>query len=415
MATQDNQCSGEAVQEDTAVPDQLHLLTPPQSRTVGSKRKSHAVPPMSSAVDVQALHDLVQQQSQMLTSFIEQQRSINETLLNMARTGTTTINTEAGELAGNSVAGHNVGSPTLNSRNLVSHYPPTTSTPYRAEMRGNIFPRSETITSNSNMVMPSGNAPPQPNVSSSEEWKRVALALTGKSGALGTIEKPKFKSNESHNPLIFLNRFEKYFKSLGIPIEEKLDVVKGCLSYQAEDWATIHEASWTSYEQFAQDFLAYFWSEERQLVERARILKFRYLNDHRMSMADFFMRQVNRFRCFTPCMSEGSIINEVMRQFPTHIQSLWGACHNRTFAGAIEFLERQGTVVTKKSRNDTPYDPPTVAVVDRYHYQRVPRSTLSDAPPTNATMVAQSFSVPPPPICRCCQGKNMPGNEMRKN
>lgn len=131
---------------------------------------------------------------------------------------------------------------------------------------------------------------------------------------------------------------------------ELLILVKDCIEGTATDWMSLHEASWFSYDDCKAEFLAYFWSPEKQAVEKRKVLAARYDFNKYLSMCDFFLRQVKLLRSFTPRMSDIEILNEVMRQFPGEIQTLWMVINEQTLENAVKFLQKHAAVSGNSSQ-----------------------------------------------------------------
>lgn len=238
--------------------------------------------------------------------------------------------------------------------------------------------------------------PPDPRVASNSEneWRQIALALSHQSSRLPLPERPSFRSPQNHHPVRFLQRFESYFRASRVSSEEKLEIVKGCLGGSAADWLSVRQAGWNNFNDFQEDFLNFFWSEERQHLERARISALSY-SDKYDNMAEFFLRQVKDFQLFTPSLSEYTIVGEVMRQFPSHIQALWAVSPTHTIYGAVQFLERQSGISSKRQRGENKPARATAAAVSTHRPART-WAGQNRSPSEILIPVPASFPVPPP-------------------
>lgn len=115
----------------------------------------------------------------------------------------------------------------------------------------------------------------------------------------------------------------------------------------------LNESKWTCYEEFKLEFLTYFWSSERQLTYRNAVFRNYHQTDRSLSMSEYFVKQVNIFKTFTPPLGDDLILMEIMKQFPINLQSLWGVYPDRSLSGALTFLERQGPLMNR-SRAERP-------------------------------------------------------------
>lgn len=351
--------------------------------------------------DLQQLQEMLRQQTSLLASFMQQQARINESLLKTASTS---------ELV-RVPAGNTTATPAL-ACGLVasaSEGPIVETVGSASSSVGegvNIAPVSNNI--NNNL---SSNLPGNDNLGM--DWKSVALALTAQSYRTTTMEKPSFRSPESQNPVLFLQRLDRFIRAVGASPTQALDIVKDCLTGPASEWMDMTEGLWTTIEHFKRDFLAFFWSEERQYSERVRLGNLRYSPDRSLTMTEFFLRQVSAYRLFSPPIPEALIISEVMRQLPVSTQSLWATVSNRTLTTALEFLERQVSITGKRLRNTYNYasepKPVTATAAVRYSPTR-PNGFYEPRVSTGNTSFAP-FSVPPPSACTSCRHKRPNSSE----
>ncbi|KAJ8971345.1 hypothetical protein NQ314_000744 [Rhamnusium bicolor] len=208
------------------------------------RREGHELIP-SRKGEIGELRDLVQQQAKLLESFIRQQAITNEGL--MRTIGQPMVDNTASA----------VSPPFFNSVN--NHISSAVVATPEFEPEG-------TDSNASNLNIDNANV-----LSSTEglgnDWKRVALALTTKTPQLA-VEKPSFRNPESQNPVLFLSKLERYVRSVGASASESLEIIQDCLAGPAADWRDMQKESWTTYDNFRQSFLEFYWSEERQYSER---------------------------------------------------------------------------------------------------------------------------------------------------
>lgn len=187
--------------------------------------------------------------------------------------------------------------------------------------------------------------PPSALNPSGTDWKELAVTLmTTKSAVNSLSEKPTFSGNDSRvNPVHFLDKFEEYWSERRVVCKDKLKTVLRCLKENAEEWATLNKVGWSSYDQFRADFLGYYWSESTQMGVLTRRLGYSYQNEGKLKMSDFFVRQFNELKTINVIQNESMMLNNIMRQFPSNIRSLWGVTSIKTTASALQLLRREET------------------------------------------------------------------------
>lgn len=239
---------------------------------------------------------------------------------------------------------------TLPERSYTPDTPPPVSVPAPSNRVGSAGGAS-TSTHMQNVFLGSDISVPNTNTN---------LTITGvdlrnlfesqiKSPAFGCVEKPKFKDQTSR-PIIFLKKFESFCIAHRVTDADKLIVVKSCFEEPATNWLNLVEANWESFNDFKDDFLSYFWSSDIQYNEKKRVLQMQYRAEGKLSMSQYFLQQVSWLKSFTPVMSEIDILNEVMRQFPLHLQSSWSIYYDRTMGGALSFIEKQAAIHSAPKR-----------------------------------------------------------------
>lgn len=339
------------------------------------------------------LREMLLHQSTLLTTFMHQQNVVNERFRIAIGQSIAVMpegpNTNAVGTIGQPPA------PVHHDRSFSLGAPAFISTPRSGEERGN-------ITHNLSQTLPSAAV-----ADVSAEWKNVALALS-KSANKATVEKPMFRSPESHHPVTFIKRLERFVRAVGASPVEQVDIAKECFLGPASDWKDMREGGWTHFEIFKRDFLEHYWSEERQYSERVRLGNMRHLPDKPLSMAEFFLRQVTSYQLFTPPIPETLILSDVMRQMPLNIQSLWATVSDRTISGALNFLERQVSIAGKRLRSTAVINnihSNTATSNSRFSFNRSATSTKErhlHPPIMSANISNVDFSLPPPTVCTVC-------------
>lgn len=148
---------------------------------------------MSSSVipEIEVLRSLIAQQGTLLASFVQQQQTINQQLTSASVTNRLELHSLQGATVSEKDGGGTGISPTTPVQ--VTEPPGTTRTSPSA--------RGDQLCNTSNLN--SHNPIPEPR---EDQWKTIALAFAKQSNAVPSVERPIFRSMESHNPVMFLNR-----------------------------------------------------------------------------------------------------------------------------------------------------------------------------------------------------------------
>ncbi|XP_044757594.1 uncharacterized protein LOC123315800 [Coccinella septempunctata] len=184
-----------------------------------------------------------------------------------------------------------------------------------------------------------------PSLSASvAEWQEATLSLIAKCSASNS-EAPTYRNAVRDHPARFLKALEDHFSLTHTPKSEHLNLAKSRLHGSARDWVEFHSDGWSTYDDFKREFLAAFWSMDQQHEERRRLGMRKYRATQDGDMAIHFLRQVNCYRMFSPPLSQGTMLREIIEQYDASVQSLWASLDNPTLADTIAFLERQDNII----------------------------------------------------------------------
>lgn len=160
---------------------------------------------------------------------------------------------------------------------------------------------------------------------------------------------PKFQNKNTQQPVRFLERLEQYFKKMQTPPQNQLDIVTEALEEEARDWATIFKVTWSSFADFRQDFLQSFWSEQDQIQLRQKITTQRWQPGQR-PMEAHFAHYLGQARLLTTHpIPDNLLVAELIKHFPTNVQSLWSLHPEKTVAAAAEFLRQQDVILASSN------------------------------------------------------------------
>nr|CAI5868790.1 unnamed protein product [Callosobruchus analis] len=117
--------------------------------------------------------------------------------------------------------------------------------------------------------------------------------------------------------MAFVRRVEKIFQEASVPEQRKIGLALTCLRGSAADWASIKEASFTSYSIFREMFINRFWGVDRQ---RDLFLHLSYGKFESGSRAEYFLNLVNQASFLSEPIPEQKLIKMLAKHFPPDIQ-----------------------------------------------------------------------------------------------
>lgn len=162
-----------------------------------------------------------------------------------------------------------------------------------------------------------------------------------------TTTMPKFNGDlMKKHPIQFLQELVHYFKKIQVNPEQQLDLLVESMEGPAADWFTIYRPTWITIEDFQADFLHSFWSDVQQNQLRHQIGTTVWSVHNGMTMVNHFAHYVSLARRLTTPISEKTLVNQIIKHFPPHIQSLWMLKGETTIAGTAEFLRQQESIIT---------------------------------------------------------------------
>ncbi|KAJ3656304.1 hypothetical protein Zmor_015390 [Zophobas morio] len=193
--------------------------------------------------------------------------------------------------------------------------------------------------------------------------------------------------------------FRHVEKDAGVPagIRSKLGEVLKCLKEDARTWAMASRDRWSTYEDFRDDFVEFYWPthQRRAVAEEVRRGHF---DPHRDGlMVDYFIKNYGLLKSLILPDSELDILDKIMRVLPDDVWNSWNSIprRERCFAGAQEFLLGRGS--GREHRNSGRGSP------HRRRERQSPRRRRRDdswphapVPALPAQAPFNPFSLPPP-------------------
>ncbi|GLV47882.1 hypothetical protein CBL_21331, partial [Carabus blaptoides fortunei] len=188
--------------------------------------------------------------------------------------------------------------------------------------------------------------------------------------------KPKFTDGATMNPVKFLEKLEKYCAKLKIPGDQQLDTATECLAGSALDWADVYKSGWKNFNDFKTDFLRSYWSENEQNKLRYRISTAKWDSRRNDSMMNHLTHYVSQAKLLTSAIPESILVSELIRHFPSNIQSLWMAGNKGSTVTALaEFIQKQESITTSKSVSGTSRTDHRVESIQTFPLRPVPPFT----------------------------------------
>lgn len=193
----------------------------------------------------------------------------------------------------------------------------------------------------------------------------------------------------------YLEDLEGYFVKRGTPEEKRLEIALEGLQGHAKNWATVCRSTWNNFEDFRNGFQNYFWSVQDQGKVRQQISNGKWSKDN--SLSEHFADMASLANLLTTPIPEETLVAEVMRHFPTHIQALWSLKQQHNLGEALAFLKQQEDIGNGRDRlqpfGNQP-NPKKVGTTGRNHpyypYSKVntPRETLREKYPIQTMQVS---------------------------
>lgn len=172
-------------------------------------------------------------------------------------------------------------------------------------------------------------------------------------------DKPKFMGTPKENPVIFLNVLQTYGKTLFLDDERMLKLAQECLKGSAKPWTAIFKDSWRTFDDFKRDFLATYWTLNKQREVRLRICNNKYEPRDGQSMLAYFSSYVNQAYMLQPRIPDDELLSELVRHFSPNIQIQWIGRQDKSIKTFAQFLIEQESITQNKGYNDTRKQPST--------------------------------------------------------
>lgn len=131
------------------------------------------------------------------------------------------------------------------------------------------------------------------------------------------VKPPKF--NESHNPSIFLEKFDKFFKVKKISAETRIDVLDGIFDNEAKTWFVSN--SFRDYDEFKRKLIEEYYSIPVRVRMKGEWLsrKFYPSNDN---LNEYFIDQIKKAQYFSPAIEDYELHFTIIQQLPLRVREI---------------------------------------------------------------------------------------------
>lgn len=184
----------------------------------------------------------------------------------------------------------------------------------------------------------------------------------------------------------YLEELEAYFSKRNTPEGKKLEIALEGLQGHAKNWATICKTTWANFEDFKASFQNYFWSAQEQGRVRQQINNGKWTEG--TSLSEHFAYIASLANLLTTPIPEITLVEEIMRHFPTHIQALWSLKPAHSLNDAMAFLKQQedlGNYATKRNEAVAHKAPRHAAEFPRYNPYSYRKSSNPKPGPSKPT------------------------------
>lgn len=156
-----------------------------------------------------------------------------------------------------------------------------------------------------------------------------------------TITRPVFNGKSNVNPIRFLKKLKNYIRSINAE-DRAIDVAISCLDGPALQLMELNSGNWTTYNEFEDSFLGFYWTRRHQEVAKNNLINARFDASRNLTMLEHFAEQMAIKNSLTSLdMDDRELLNCIMRQYPNNIQDLWFSnAGNVTTTDAIDLLKR---------------------------------------------------------------------------
>ena len=138
---------------------------------------------------------------------------------------------------------------------------------------------------------------------------------------INEITVPKFATPLRHNPMIFLNDLENYFKIKCIPDKWKMLVVKNALTEKALSWFNLTIGADVPYDVFKQRFLCFYWGSSMQNDVKSKLHFGRYRPGGNLNLVEYCIELGSLNKLLDPPLSPQGFIDAVIQHYHDEVRN----------------------------------------------------------------------------------------------
>ena len=175
---------------------------------------------------------------------------------------------------------------------------------------------------------------PSVNINVRDERSKMPVNL------INEITVPKFATPLQHNPMMFLNELDNYFKIKGIPDPWKMLVVKNALAEKALSWFNLTVGTDVSYEVFKKRFLLFFWSSSMQNDVKSKLNFGRYKPGGNLNLVEYCIELGGLNKLLDPPLDTRAFIDAVIQHYPDEVRNALIVAKLQDFDELLDLLKQ---------------------------------------------------------------------------
>ncbi|KAK5649398.1 hypothetical protein RI129_000427 [Pyrocoelia pectoralis] len=151
----------------------------------------------------------------------------------------------------------------------------------------------------------------------------------------------KFDGNlRNGHPINFIKAVENYLKNFEITDQERVNIVMELLEGNAKSWSQLRSREWRNINEFKEDFMKQFWSEQNQDKIKLRLATPKLYDSRRGNYVDHVWYWVGETAHIQPPLREEQLVHALTRHFPQEVENILIGSGEKTVQNLVNMLER---------------------------------------------------------------------------